>query len=203
MVMQNRIWSVGLLLIVSFFLGNVLAQETETKLSLDKGTIDNQFKFVIEKSSPYQDTRVVKEGWLYALKKHVLDSLNSLKSNINEGQKKLAASKTSLDSLTTELNNTIARLDELSKEKNSMRFLGILLSKTSYTSLMLIIICTLLLALVFIFMLFKRSNAITVESKNLLEETKIEYDKFRKRALEKEQEMSRKHLAELNKYKNM
>ncbi|NJO91705.1 MAG: hypothetical protein HC831_24125 [Chloroflexia bacterium] len=75
------------------------------------------------------------------------------------------------------------------------------MSKEAYSKLMWIIISVLALVLAVFIILFKRSNKITLINKSALQETRDEFDKFRKRALEREQELSRNHLAELNKYK--
>src|SRR5690606_37969572 len=57
----------------------VFAQEAEEdKLSLNEGTLDNQFEYVIQKSNNYEEYKVVKKTWLYALKAHTMDSLKSM-----------------------------------------------------------------------------------------------------------------------------
>ena len=58
------------------------SNETEDKLSLNKGTIDSQFEYVIQKSNKYQDYKVVKRNWLYTLKAHTLDSLKAIKKDL-------------------------------------------------------------------------------------------------------------------------
>ena len=57
------------ILIVTFSLQSVQAQsetQEEDKLSLNSGTIDNQFEFVIRRSNSWQDYKTVKKTWLYA-----------------------------------------------------------------------------------------------------------------------------------------
>ena len=68
----------AVILIVTLSLQTTQAQtanSAEDKLSLNSGTIDNQFEFVIRRSNSWQDYKTVKKTWLYALKSHTLDSL--------------------------------------------------------------------------------------------------------------------------------
>ncbi len=55
---------------------------TVTK-SLNEGTIENQFDYLIKKSNRYQEFKVVKTTWLIQLKKSAGDSLVSLRKDLN------------------------------------------------------------------------------------------------------------------------
>ncbi|MCB0444581.1 MAG: tRNA (guanine-N1)-methyltransferase, partial [Gelidibacter sp.] len=60
------------------------SNDDEDKLSLTEGSIDNQFEYVIQRSNNYQDYKVVKKTWLYALKAHTMDSLKAIEKNLLE-----------------------------------------------------------------------------------------------------------------------
>ena len=67
-----------------------IAQDSET-LSLNSGTIENQFEFVFRKSGNFKGTNgqpyeAVKSAWLLALRNHVRDSLNEIRKDLNETQ---------------------------------------------------------------------------------------------------------------------
>lgn len=175
--------------------------QSDDKLSLGKGNIDNQFRFVMEKSTDSEGSKIVKTGWLWVLKAQVADSLKDLKKRINSTQTLSGRKDATIDSLKAELKKVNARLDELGKQKDSMRFAGILMSKTAYNSLVWIIIFTLLGLMVIFIYLFKRSNVVTVKTKLSLEEVKDEFEQFRKKTLVKEQQIARSHLDEINKLK--
>ena len=106
-----------------------------------------------------------------------------------------------LDTLKSNLQNTANNLSDISKEKNSISFLGVNMGKHVYNSFTWTIIGGLALCLAIFILLFKRSNSLTTQTKIDLVETKEEFEAFRKRALEREGQMARKHLDELNKYK--
>lgn len=166
-----------------------------------KGSIEDQFRTIIETSSRYQDFKVVKEVSLNSLRTNVLDTLKKLRATLNNSNNTIAAHKANMDSVKAQLKSTNDKLDNTFKEKNSIRFLGILMSKEAYSRTMWIIISLLAIVLVIFIILFKRSNKITIQNKQDLQETRDEFEKFRKRALQREQELSRNHLAELNKYR--
>ena len=60
--------------------------DEEEKLSLNSGSLDNQFEFVIQRSNNYQEYKVVKKTWLYSLKAHTLDSLKAINKNLVDTQ---------------------------------------------------------------------------------------------------------------------
>ena len=66
--------------------------QKEKSLSLDSGTIDNQFEYIIQKSSSWRDERgqtykVTKLNWLNELKAHTLDSLKAVHKELADTQK--------------------------------------------------------------------------------------------------------------------
>lgn len=187
-------------LLISFFFIAVKAQNDGGN-TLKKGTIEEQFRYIVEKSTRYQDFKVIKETSINTLRSNVLDTLNKLKSTLNSTKAVIASHKTNMDSVKAELQSTNNRLNDTFREKNSIKLLGISMSKETYSRTMWIIIALLVLVLLVFIILYKRSNKITVQNKMDLQETRNEFDKFRKRALEREQELSRNHLAELNKYR--
>ncbi len=182
-------------------LGISLAFAPSSYAQQSKGSIEDQFRTIFETSSRYQDFKVVKEVSLNSLRTNVLDTLKKLRATLNNSNNTIAAHKSNMDSVKAQLKSTNDKLDNTFKEKNSIRFLGILMSKEAYSRTMWIIIGLLAIVLVIFIILFKRSNKVTIQNKQDLQETRDEFEKFRKRALQREQELSRNHLAELNKYR--
>lgn len=188
----------GIVLFISLLFVSATVQAQDDR---PKGTIEDQFEIIVENSSRYQDFKVVKETSLRALRSNVIDTLKKLKNTIKDDNKVILAHKADMDSVKAELVNTNNKLEETLREKNSVSLLGIPMSKDAYSTTMWTIFFILAFVLIIFIILFKRSNKITVQNKQDLEETRMEFEKFRKRALEREQELSRNHLAELNKYR--
>jgi len=191
--------------ITLLFLSTTYAQENtsdEDKLSLNEGTIDNQFEYVIRKSNSYQDFKVVKKTWLYELKAHTIDSLNAVHKELSDTQATVKSQNAQIDQLKTDLSNTKTNLDNTNKEKDSMALFGMQMSKGGYNALMWTIIAGLFALLLFFIYKFKNSNTITKQAKKALLETEEEYEEYRRNSLEREQKVRRQLQDEINKQKN-
>jgi septal ring factor EnvC (AmiA/AmiB activator) len=193
------------LLLLSSFTFLSAQDKTENKLSLNSGTIDNQFEYVITKSYTYNGNgkvyKNVERYWLDALRAHTIDSLNALKDQLKNTKQIVENQDTEIQVLKTNLDDTNANLDQTKLEKNSMSLFGFLMSKTGYNILMWSIVAGLLALLLFFIFKFKNSNAITKQAKLALAETEEEFEDHRKRALEREQKVMRRLQDELNKQK--
>ena len=185
----------------SFFVSTALFA-TKGQEILDTGTVKQQFDYVLEKSSTYEQYKVIKNTWARKLRKHVLDSLDLARNRYNQSQVVINEKQSMIDSLEASMSQTKTELARVTREKNSFSLFGLLISKGSYNSLMWGIVLVLVALLTVLFVLFKRSNAITVRTKKDLTETKEEFESHRKRAREREERTARKHLDEILKYKN-
>ncbi|MGJ5642114.1 tRNA (guanine-N1)-methyltransferase [Formosa sp. S-31] len=175
--------------------------DPEDKLSLNDGSLDNQFEYVIQKSNNYQDYKVVKKSWLYALKSHTLDSLKAVHKELSETQINVDQQANEIGTLKSNLSETQNTLDLTNKEKDSMQFLGLQLSKQSYNTFIWSVIGGLLVCLLFFIYKFKNSNTVTKEAKRMLAEIEEEFEEHRQTALKREQKVRRQLQDELNKQK--
>ena len=184
----------------AFFL-TAFAQDDD-KLSLNESTIDNQFEYVIQKSNSYQDFKVIKKTWMYALKAHTLDSLNAVRKDLADTQTIVDSQAQEISELKGDLSNTKTSLEDTISEKDNMSLFGAPMSKSGYSSLMWIIIGVLFLLLLFFIYRFRNSNAVTKQAQLSLTETEEEFEEHRRIALEREQKVRRQLQDELNKQKN-
>jgi len=177
----------------------LFSQETPEKPSIGKGSIENQFNYVLYRSEKYEDYKMVKSWWLYTLRSQVLDTLKALHENLRDTQNLLSVKNTEIDSLITVMQTLNNELDIALKEKSSMKLLGI---KIVYNSILWFIIAALLVFLLAFVILFKRSNTITTRTKSELTEARNEYEDYRKRTLVREQQIVRQLYDEILKYKS-
>ena len=168
-------------------------------LSLEKGTIGDQFQFIITRSNNYQNYKVIKREWLQTLKSHVLDSLKTFNQELANERLLVGTQKDEIQALNTKLTQANETIKSLEKEKSSVTFLGAQMNKSAYKGLVWTIIAGLLGALLFFIYRFKNSNSVTVETKNNLEELHSEFEAYKKRALEREQKVRRQLQDVLNK----
>lgn len=181
-------------------------QDEETdKLSLDEGPISNQFDYISRKSGNYRADgvryEVVRETNLYKLRKNVLDSLAATSKKTAELKATIAEHETTIGTLNKKLEETTTNLTAVSEEKDSMSFLGAQVSKATYNIILWAIIAGLFLLLGIFIYRFRNSNILTQEAKNNLSELELEYEEHRRRALEREQKISRQLQDERNKQK--
>ncbi len=180
-------------------------QETEETLSLDKGPISSQFDFIAKKSGNYRADgvryEVVKETNLYKIRKNVLDTINAISKKTVELKSTITEHEGTIESLNKKLAETTGNLTAVTEEKDSMSFLGIQVSKASYNVMLWTMIGALLMTLLFFIYKFRKSNILTQEARTNLSELEVEYEDHRRRALEREQKISRQLQDEINKYK--
>lgn len=178
------------------------AQEEE-KLSLNSGSIDSQFEFVIRRSNSWQDYKTVKKTWLYTLKAHTLDSLKAVHKDLADTQAIVKNQAKEIADLKLNLSNTQTDLEQTNTEKNNMSLFGLQMSKSNYNVLMWSIIGGLLALLLFFIYKFNNSNAITKEARKNLADTEDEFEEHRKTALEREQKVRRQLQDEINKQRKV
>lgn len=181
------------------------AQETDD-LSLDRGNIDSQFEYIVKKSGNFKGVNggryeAVRTLWLDKLRKNVSDTLNASYKNAAQLQTTISEHETTIASLNKKLGETTNNLTSVTEEKDSMSFLGILVSKITYNTILWSIIAGLLALMLFFMYKFRRSNVLTQDAKGALSEVEVEYEDHRRRALEREQKISRQLQDEINRYK--
>jgi hypothetical protein len=179
----------------------IYGQEVQ-KPGIGRGSIESQMNYIIYQSEKIDDLRMVKSWWLGNVKNQITDTLVMLHDSIAGLKYSLKSSNESVDSLQTMMNVINEELTDVTKEKNSISFLGIPMNKTFYNSIMWFIIGVLLLMLFIFIIMFKRSNVLTVKHKKDLQETRDEFEAFRKKALVREQQIVRDMYDEVLKYKN-
>ncbi|MEK6154346.1 tRNA (guanine-N1)-methyltransferase [Flavobacteriaceae bacterium 3-367] len=182
------------------------AQETDGEnLSLDQGPISSQFEYLIKKSGNYRAEgkryEVVRVIYLDKLRQNVLDSLNAANKIKGELNATISGHESTISSLNSKLLETSNSLTSVTEEKDSMSFFGALVSKSTYNFILWTIIGGLLLMLLLFIYKFRNSNILTQEAKTTLSELEVEYEQHRRRALEREQKISRQLQDEINKYK--
>ena len=200
-----RLLNKTILCLALFAAGIAWSQQAEQEPSLDGGTIESQFEFLYKKSGNYNAEgrryEVVRKIQLDKLRGNVLDSLSSFRKDITELNAVISRQEGTIEDLNTKLENTTTQLTDVTEEKDSMSFFGMQISKISYNLILWTIIGALLLFLLLFIYKFRRSNVLTQEAKVKLSDLETEYEDHRRKALEREQRISRQLQDEINKYK--
>ena len=179
----------------------VKGQDSPPPLSLNDSPLEGQFQYVYRNSSDYEEYKMIKRWQFNRLKTHVLDTISGLRQDILDQAETIAGKDILIDSLKADKSELQTNLETAIREKDALAILGISMQKTTYNSIVWSIIAILTAGLVLLALLFKRSNIVTVSTRSDLSELKMEFEAFRKRALEREEGIVRKYHNELNKYK--
>lgn len=179
------------------------AKTEKDDLSLNSGTIDSQFEFVIKRSNNYLDYKVVKKGWLYTLKTHTIDTLKAVHKDLADTQLIVEKQSKEISDLKSKLSSTQNDLDQTNIDKDNIVLFGMQMSKTNYNILMWLIIAGLLALLLLFIYKFNNSNIITKNARKTLTEIEEEFEDHRKIALEREQKVRRQLQDEINKQKGI
>lgn len=177
----------GALLATMLFTFCAFAQETTSA----KNDLVSQITEIKESSNNYQDYKVIKAYKVDEFIKTLSDSLSEknmrftkLESQIKSLELKMQQQQQDLDSAKTALN-------EVTAEKNEMRFIGIPVLKSNYRIIMWSIIGVLVLLSVLLVNRFKSKHAAARTAKENFEEIEEEFAEYKKRSLEREQKLRR------------
>ena len=184
---------------------NTVAQNNETQ-SLNEGSINDQFEFVLRKSGNFKGTNrqpyeAVSRRMFVGLQKNTIDSLKTLQTKLDDTRSTILTQQKEINDLKNNLGTTQTNLDATNLEKNNMALLGLQMNKASYNILMWSIIGGLFALLLFFIYKYKNSNSVTKDAKAALAETEEEFEEHRKVALEREQKVRRQLQDEINKQK--
>ncbi|WP_163378704.1 hypothetical protein [Cyclobacterium sp. SYSU L10401] len=178
---------------------NLSAQvESTGTSSLDSGTISEQFEYLKDVSSNYQEYKVIRRSQLDKIQSNILDSISSYQSNILELKQTLDENSNQIKALNEELSATVADYEQAVAEKDSFTLFGMLLHKNYYNNLVWGIIILLLILLVISFFRFKRGHRITAETRQTLEDLREEFEQHRRNTLERERKLNRQLVDALN-----
>jgi len=168
---------------------------------MDTGTLGDQLNYIHERTRIYENYRAIREDIFQKMKTNSMDSLTAAKRNINELDRLLTRSNTGIDSLNSDLQKTKEDLDLAIKDKNSLTFLGINMSKVLYNTIMWSVIIALGVILILVFLTYFRNRTITVQTRKDLEETREEFDTYRITSRERYEKLVVSHHNEVKKLK--
>jgi predicted PurR-regulated permease PerM len=149
-------------------------QNLEQQFSVFKNNLDYwDGKYILYERQLNEFYSALKDS-VAALEKERANKAN----RINELENELAAISNQLEDTQAELNASI-------ENQNAIPVLGMNVEKSTYTLVMSSIIVGLLVLSGIVFLLFKRSNKVTVKTKKEFEELNQEFETHKKKALER------------------
>lgn len=176
-----------------------IAQETTKP---EDTSLSGQFDKIYRTSTTYQTYKVISKDKFLQLKQNVLDSLKNSKELVIEKNGLLNTERENTKKTLETLNDTKNKLATAIKKEGSISLLGVQVSKTTYNLILWTIILVLLLSLAYFIFKYTRNNILTKKAKSDLIEVESEYEKHRKKSIEREQKLRRELQDEINKQRN-
>ncbi|WP_158963978.1 hypothetical protein [Myroides fluvii] len=164
-------------------------------------TITNQFSTLFNKSSNYQNFKIVDKQSLLDLQQNVEDSLRQYKNNTAANQSLIEQHKKELETATQKLNTAEQELKTSLAKEEHFDFLGITADKNTIQTVILAIFAFLFVLVALFYYRFKKSHVDTKDALKKLKDTDEEFEEFRKLSLEREQKIRRQLQDEINKNK--
>ena len=161
-------------------------------------SIDDQFTEVIDGSNNYQQFKVIEKVKMTRLQQNTKKRIDGLQAEIENLKAQIEEQQAAASQVSADLAQTQATLETTESEKDSMNFFGTQMSKGNYNTMVWSIAGVLLLALLFFIFKFRSSNVLTKAAQHKLDETEVEFEDYRRKALEKEQKLGRQLQDERN-----
>ena len=188
-------WQTVLFLL--FAIATTTAQET----SLNSSSIASQFDYILENSESYKDLKIVKKRWIESLKESVTHSYTAMEAQLTDSKAMVQHQNSEMDQLKNKLQETNASLSAYTNAGPTVTFLGIEFDQIVFGTLFSILFFGSLIVTCLFAIKYNKSNAIAQNSKSILSELEDEYQDYKRKAIEREQKISRQLQDELNKQK--
>jgi len=197
----TSILNVVLILMIMSASASLNAQSNTIIEVLDSASLETQLNFLHERTRVYNDFRAIRDDVFLKMKKNVIDSIRIEKLEVAHLNSELNERDFEIERLNTDLSRAKEERDQAIRTKDSFMFLGIQVQKGVYNTIMWIIVVGLLIVGTLLFLMFKRSFAVTSQTKAELENIQEEYEEHRKSSREKYEKLVVSHHNEIMKLK--
>lgn len=201
---RNITACVNILLFTSLFLSITPALHAQSGAAavLDSALLEAQLDYVHENTRVYNDYRAIRDDIFLKLQRNVKDTLNATRLDVEQLNSKLTERNFQIEKLNTDLARTNNEKDEAIRNRDSLSFIGIQMSKGLYNVIMWFIILGLAVLAALMVVLFRRAHHVTREVKEELQSTQEEFEVHRKTSREKYEKLVVSHHSEIMKLKN-
>jgi hypothetical protein len=162
-----------------------------------EGTLEEQFDFLQQRTTIYNDFRAIRDDMFRRIRRNSLDSLNRAFAEINRLQQQIDMHRNQMDSLQRRMDLAVSDKDTAVAEKDNMMVMGMLVNKTVYNTVVWSIIGVLLLLFIVLLILYNRANRVANQKSAELKEVQVEYDEYRRTSRERFEKQAIDHFNEL------
>lgn len=190
-----------IIIVVVSFSVNAFAKKDANAWKKEK-SIEQQFEVFKENVNFWNGSYFMDPEQLDEFYGALKDSITRLENTNIKSQGQINSLQAELNSNTSQTAEIQAKLDESIKNQDSISVLGMQINKKVYSFSMYAFILGVLVLAAIVFLLFKRSNAVTKRTKKEYDELKEEFEVHKKNALDRYTKMNmelHKTRLELNK----
>ena len=191
-----------LLIIAVFVCSNSFGQKKDINAWKQEGNLEQQFEVFKKNVNFWNGSYFMKPEQIDQFHGAIMDSVGVLENNLMSSKNQIAELNEELSANSVQTRELETKLNESIKHQNAITVFGMYIQKTTYAVILYSIILGLLVLTCIVFMLFKRSNSITVRTKKEYDELKEEFETHKKNALDRYTKMNmelHKTRLELNK----
>jgi hypothetical protein len=188
-----------ILFVLAMMFSKAYGQTPGLNEGLNSGTLREQLDFLENRTRIYDNYRAVREDMFQKMKKNVIDSVAASKKKIEGLSRSVTILNVRIDSMSNSLHTTKSGLDEMTRTKNSIKVLGMNVNKTTYNGIVWTIIAGLIVLLALGFVIFKRNQAVTVNTRKELTDLRAEFEEYRKQTRIAREKMTMDHFNEIKK----
>jgi len=193
-----KLWIVTVILLSGVLRVNGQGEATDV---FTKGTINEQLKYLDERTRIYENYRAIREDMFRSISRNTIDTLTKAKTRINDLALLNTALNVRIDSLNASLVDASDQLSKATRTKESIGVLGMEVNKKVYNSLMWTILAVLLFLLAAGFLSFRRNRVITLRTQKDLEDLKAEFEGYRQKVRVEREKTNLEHFNEIKKLK--
>jgi hypothetical protein len=166
-------------------------------------SLNKKWNTMLDKAESYQFYKVIKKSDLDGVWKAVQDSSNKVKNELIQERMEVKKQDAQIAQLQKQDYEVKAKLDRITKEKNTMGFLGMDVNKYTYTSILWIIIILVLSGCGILFFLYYNSNNTTVQKINDYEQLSKTLEEYKYSKIEMERKLKREIQTYMNKIEEL
>lgn len=172
-----------LILLVSFSLSTFAKKDINAwKNAKD---LEEQFTVFKENLNYWNGSYFLKEDQINEFYKALRDSISVYEKQVISSNNRAQNLQNELEAKIEETKTIEAKLERSMELENSISLLGVDINKTVYSTSMYLLIVGVLLVAGLLFLLYKRSNKITANTKRDFEDLKEEFETHKKNALDR------------------
>lgn len=176
---------ITVLLILLGSLSLISFAEKDVNLWKSEKNLEQQFTVFKNNLNYWNGSYFLNEQQLNQFYSALRDSIAVYEKQVTESNNQTNAMRDELNSRIKETEEIQSKLKRSNELENSISVFGVDVNKSVYSTSMYVLIIAVLLICALLFLLYKRSNKITVNTKMDYQELKEEFEKHKKNALDR------------------